>query len=130
MPAQLCANESALLIHLRTVDQEERHLNAVENQAARLLLADYSDSRTDMVLEALHEISDPVADGIAIHMGHISNKHCVVDKARHYEYIGRLVAGSITNYCAAEARKQAERDIDNSCQRCFGSGCRHCFEAA
>lgn len=125
-----CANETALLFHLRTVDQEERHLNAVENQAAKLLLTDYSDSKTEMVIEAMPEMSEAVADCIAIHMGHIANKHCAVDKARHYECIGRLVAGSITNYCAAEARKQAERDIDNECQHCYGRGCRRCYEAA
>jgi hypothetical protein len=127
----LCANESALRIHLRTVDEEERRLTAIENRAAHYLLTDCSDSRTDMVMEALQEANEATADCIAIHIGHIGNKRCAVEKSRHYEQIGRLLAGMIAGYCAKEAQRIAEDEINNaSCQHCFDEGCRKCREAA
>lgn len=124
---ELCANESALRVYLRTIDQEERRLTAIENRAAALMLTDCSDSRTDMVLEAMQEASEATADCIAIHIGDINHKRCAVEKSRHYEMIGRLVAGMVAGYCAKEAKRIAEDEInDASCQRCFDSGCRRC----
>ena len=127
----LCANESALRIHLRTVDEEERRLTAIDNRAAHYLLTDCSDSRTDNVLEAMQEANEATSDCIAIHIGHIGNKCCAVEKARHYEQIGRLLAGMIAGYCAGEAKRIAENEINGAhCQHCFDEGCAKCREAA
>jgi len=124
-----CANTAALNTYMRTVDQEERRLNAIEARAAHYLLTDCSDSRTGMVLESMQEANEATADCIAIHIGHIGRKICAVDKARHYEMIGRLLAGMIAGYCAKEAKRIAENEINNaSCQHCFDSGCRNCRE--
>lgn len=128
---QPCANTIALRSHFRTVTQEERRLTAIEDRAASLLLTEFADSRTDNVMEAMHETSAAVADAIAIHMGHIGHKRCAVEKARHYEMIGRLIAGSISGYCAREAAKAAEREVENAqCPHCWDHGCHHCDEAA
>jgi len=110
---ELCANTVALSRYLRTVDQEERRLTAIEDRAAALLLTDYSPTRTDMVMESLQETSAAVADAIAIHLGHVAHKRCAMEKAMHYEMIGRLVAGMIDGYCANLATKAAENEIDN-----------------
>jgi hypothetical protein len=118
---------SALLHAFRSVTEEERRLAAIDNMTAQLLLTEYSDSRTDMVLDAIHETSEAVADAIAIHMGHLGHKRCAVEKARHYEMIGRLVAGVIDGYCTREAKQAAEKVVDRSeCPHCFDFGCRHC----
>lgn len=106
----------ATVTALRTVAQEERRLTEVENLAAALMLAQCSNSRTAMVAGALHSVSVAVADCIAIHMGHISHKRCAVDKARHYEMIGRMVAGAIDNHCARTATRIAEQAIDGVTQ--------------
>lgn len=126
---ELCANTSALRSYMRTVDQEERRLTAIENQTARLLLTEYSNSRTDVVMSALREMNGATCDAIAIHMGHIGHKRCAIEKSRHYEMIGRLIAGSIDAYCASEAHKAAEDEINNvACPHCFDAGCRRCRE--
>jgi urocanate hydratase len=127
MIATPCANESALRIHLRTVDQEDRRITAIENRAAQLLLSEYSDSRTDNVQEAMGEMSESIADCIAIHIGYIGNKRCSAEKAMHYEAIGRMVAGMISAYCEAEAKRQAENEINNAtCWACWDEGYCKC----
>ena len=128
---ELCANTQYLSAYMRTVDQEERRLNAIENRAAHLMMTDCSDSKTDNVLEAMQEANEATADCIAIHIGHISHKRCAVEKARHYEQIGRLLAGMIAGYCAGEAKRIAENEINGAhCQHCFDEGCAKCREAA
>jgi hypothetical protein len=111
----LCANTAALRSHFRTVSEEERRLTAIEDLAASLMLTEFANSRTDMVLEAMQEVSEPVADAIAIHMGHLGHKRCALEKARHYEMIGRLIAGMIDGYCARLADKQAREQIGYVC---------------
>jgi len=124
-----CANTVALNRYLRTVDQEERRLTAIEDRAASLLLTDYSTTKTDNVMEALQEVSEPVADAIAIHLGHVAHKRCAMEKGSHYEMIGRLVAGMIDGYWARHATQEAERQIDDaSCRNCYDAGCRLCRE--
>jgi hypothetical protein len=124
---ELCANTQYLSAYMRTVDQEERRINAIENRAAHLMMTDCNDSKTDMVLEALAWANEATADCIAIHIGHISHKRCAVEKSRHYEQIGRLVAGMIAGYCAKEAQRIAENEINEaSCPHCFDAGCRRC----
>lgn len=125
----LCANESALRSYLRTVDQEERRVTAIENRASQLMLTDCSDSKTDMALEALQEISEAVCDAIAVHQGHIGHKCCAVEKARHFEFIGRLVSAHLQRYCAKEATRIATHEINQaSCPHCFDAGCPKCRE--
>jgi hypothetical protein len=111
MLATHCANESALRIHLRTVDQEERRLTAIENRAASLMLGELSPNRTAVVLSALQDINEAVCDAIAIHLGHISHKHCAIDRQMHYSQIGRLIAGAADNWAAREATRRAENEI-------------------
>jgi len=126
----ICANESALNIYMRTVGQEERRLTSIENRAADLLLSECSPSRTDLVRCALDSLSAAVADAIAIHVGHIEHKRCASEKAHHYQMIGRLIAGSIDNYCATASFKQAEDEINAAvCKRCFDTGCPKCDPA-
>ena len=124
-----CANESALRVYLRTIGQEESRINAIEERTNSLLMTDCSDSKTDMVLEALAEVSEGVADCIAIHIASIGNKRCAGERAGHYEAIGRMVAGAVASYCETEAKRIAENEInDASCQHCFDAGCCKCGE--
>lgn len=127
MIATPCANESALRIHLRTVDQEDRRLTAIENRAASLMLSDVSPSKTDVVLSAMQDISEAVCDAIAIHLGHVNHKHCAIDRQTHYSQIGRLIAGSIDGWAAREATRQATNAVDEaSCRHCWDEGCPKC----
>jgi hypothetical protein len=124
-----CANTAALETYLRNLGKDERRLDAISARSAHLMATDCSPSRTGMVLEAAHEMSETVADRIAIELGHIANKRCATDKASHYEMIGRLFAGFLENYCAKEAGRIAEDEINNAaCVKCFDAGCRHCRE--
>lgn len=123
--SMLCANEAALRRYMRTVDQEERRLTAIENRAADLLLTEYSPAA--MAGEALGELNPATMDGIELHIAALGRRMDAIEKARHYEFIGRLIAGAVDNYAAGEARKQAEREVENAeCQHCFGFGCRFC----
>ena len=124
-----CANTAALNAYLRTVDEEERRLDAIESRAAHYLLTDCSDSRTDMVLEAMQEADETTADCIAINMANIANASSEMEKSIGYTVIGRLLAGMISGYCAYQAKRIAEYQINNaSCHRCFDSGCKFCRE--
>ena len=129
MIATPCANESALRSYLRTVDEEERRLTAIENRAASLMLGELSPSRTDVVLSAMQEISEAVCDAIAIHLGHIGHKRCAIERQMHYGQIGRLIAGSVDGWAAREATRQATKSVDEaSCSHCLDEGCRYCRE--
>jgi len=124
-----CANTSALNAYLRTVDEEERRLDAIEARAANYLATDCSDSRTDMVLEAIQEADETTADCIAINMANIANARSEMEKSICYTVIGRLLAAMISGYCGYQAKRIAEGEINNaSCHRCFDSGCKFCRE--
>ena len=124
-----CANTAALETYLRNLAKDEKRLDAISARSAHLMATDCSPSRTDMVLEAAHEMSETVADRIAIEIGHIANRRCATEKASSYEMIGRLFAGFLECYCAKEAGRIAEDEINNaSCVKCFDVGCKHCRE--
>jgi hypothetical protein len=64
-----------------------------------------------------------------IEIGHIKPFFSAARKASSYEMIGRLFAGFLENYCAKEAGRIAENEINNaSCVKCFDVGCKHCME--
>ena len=124
-----CANTSALNAYLRTVDEEERRLDAIEARASHYLATDCSDSRTAMVLEAMHEADETTAELIADYMGSISDTNSEMEKMHDYAIIGRLLAAMISGYCAYQAKRIAENDINNAaCQKCFDAGCKFCRE--
>ena len=124
-----CANTAALNSYMRTVDEEERRLDAIEARAAHYMATDCSDSRTDMVLEAMQEADETTADCIAINMANIANARSEMEKSIGYTTIGRLLAAMISGYCGYQAKRIAEDEINNAdCQKCFDSGCRNCRE--
>lgn len=124
-----CANTEYLNAHMRTVDREEKRLDAIDQRKAQLLSGDCSPSNTGAVLEALYEIPQSFADQIAINIGHIG---CIPNPqltAVYHAVIGRLVCDFIEQYCEKEAQRIAENEINNaSCQKCFDEGCRFCVE--
>ena len=124
-----CANTAALETYLRNLGKDEKRLDAISARSAHLMATDCSPSRTCMVLEAAHEMSETVADRIAIEVGHAQSAKPAPCKGSHYEMIGRLFAGFLENYCAKEAKRVAENEINNaSCVKCFDVGCKHCRE--
>lgn len=121
-----CANTEYLNAYMRTVDLEEKRIDAIDRRKARLLSDDCSPSNTGAVLEAFAEIPHEVAEEIAINIGHIASTMSLVG---YYCVIGQLVTDYIKQYCDKEAQRIAENDINNaSCQKCFDEGCRFCVE--
>lgn len=124
-----CANTEYLRAYMRTVDQEEKRLDAIDKRKAQLLESDFSSSSEWSVLEALHEIPQSVGEQIALNMAHVN---CIPNeemKPVFYAVIGRIVADYISQFCDTEAQVIAERDVDNaSCQHCFDFGCKFCVE--
>ena len=123
---ELCANTEALNAYMRTVDREEKRLDAIDRRKAQLLSGDCSPSNAGAVLDALAEIPHAVADDIAINIGHLGSTMSLVG---YYSVIGQLVTDHIEQYCDKEAQRIAENEINEaSCQKCFDEGCRFCVE--
>ena len=124
-----CANTEYLNAYMRTVDQEEKRLDAIDRRKAQLLESDFSSSSELSVLEALHETPESIGEQIALNMSHVN---CIPNeemKSVFYAVIGRIVADYISQFCDKEAQAIAERDIDDaSCQHCFDLGCMLCSE--
>jgi len=127
---EVCANESALRVHLRTIEQEERRLDAIDQRTSALMDTDYS--IPEIVGDLFPEFNSAAVDGIALLMCSINaeikaNRPAVADRVR--VQLSRLIEGMTDNYRAKLARKKAEEEINNaSCQRCFDAGCRFCRE--
>jgi len=125
----LCSMTAEVRRHLRTVDQEERRLNAIERNAALLMLPEggYCPFDPDNLREALGELDGEQLAVIASHVGKALNTKFSEDKDAHYQLIGLHIAGYLTAYWTKYAIRQAEGEIDDSgCPYCFGTGCPHC----
>lgn len=122
-----CANTEYLSAYMRTVDQEEKRLDAIDKRKDQLLEADLSSYSTGAVLEASHEMPQSVGEHIALNMVYVNFLTKEEMKSAFYAVIGRIVADYISQYCDKEAQGIAERDVDNaSCQHCFDTGCKLC----
>ena len=124
-----CANTEYLNAYMRTVDQEEKRLDAIDRRKAQLLESDFSSSSAWAALEALHEIPESIGEQISLNMAHVNCAPNEEMKSVFYAVIGRIVADYISQFCEKEAQAIAERDVDNaSCHNCFDLGCKFCME--
>ena len=111
-----CAVEADLNRYLRQLDRDEARDMAIENRAAELFgRAEYRHYTFANLVEALSETSGE-------HAAAIESAVRSADLAA----VGRTVTQASAAYWFEQAKKQAEIDIDDGCQTCYGSGCRNC----
>lgn len=123
-----CANAEALNAYMRTADQEERRLDAIERRKERMLQDEYA-AYPGLVLEALAEAPENVGVEIFMHMDAASKEKSASIKSAYFEYIGRAVVRQVDYYREQLALRAAQNEINNaSCQKCFDEGCRFCVE--
>lgn len=128
----LCANTEYLRQHMRTVDQEERRLDAIEARTSVLMCTDFSVS--EVVGDLFPEFNASVIESIGVLMRMIdedvkAHRPAAADQPRIQ--LSRLIEGMTDNYRARLAKAKAEDEINGAdCQRCFDAGCRFCVEAA
>jgi hypothetical protein len=123
-----CANTEYLNAHMRTVDREEKRIDAIYRRKDQLLDAHYA-LDPGLVLEALGEASDMFGAEIFTHLSVIEKEESPHIKSAFYEHIGRLVARQIDSYRYDLASRMAYLEIDNAaCQHCYDEGCPKCRE--
>ena len=126
---EICAVTSDLNRYLADIDKEESRQALIDRRTADRLLDEFSPGKTEMVSEALSEISDAMAEAIAFCMAMLGKKSDEMQTNANQAIIGRLVAGAINNYCEKLARDSAEASVnDASCKHCYDQGCRRCDE--
>lgn len=123
-----CANTEYLNAYMRTIDREEKRIDAIERRKAQLLDADYA-LDLGLVLESLGEASDDFGCEIFAHIDAISKESSLHVQSAYYEYIGRAIARQIDSYRNALASRMAYHEIDNAaCHHCYDEGCPKCRE--
>lgn len=125
----LCANESALRVYLRTVDQEERRIDLIEKRTEALMLDGYTVA--DVVGDLIPEFSPATQDTASILISQIAieegTRPEVADRLRIQ--LSKLIERGFDGYRRKLAKAQAEDQIDNaSCHHCLDEGCRRCHE--
>ena len=123
-----CANTEYLNAHMRTIDREEKRIDAIERRKAQLLEAHYA-LDPGLVLEALGESSDDFGCEIFAHIDAIGKESSPHVKAAYFEYIGLAVFRQIDSYRNELASRMAYHEIDNAaCHHCYDEGCPKCRE--
>lgn len=125
---ELCANTSALNSYMRKIDRDEIRAALIESRTNDLMVTDYP-ADTSMIMEALGESSESLAEAIHKHIGFAESAESFAVRAQHNELIGWLVVDHIKRYRTDLAKSEAERMTDAAdCHHCMDVGCKHCAE--
>lgn len=121
-----CAVSTDLRAHMRAVDEADRQAEEVLRRVAYYTATSCNPGTTEMVAEALAEISESMVIFIAHHIATASaEEQCNQD--RIYAQMGRQIAAMVRTYSQKEAGRIAQREIAvASCPICFDAGCPTC----
>ena len=122
-----CAVSTDLRAHMRAVDEADRQAEEVLRRVAYYTSTSCNPGTTEMVAEALAEISESMVIFIAHHIATASAEREQCNQDRIYAQLGRQIAAMVRTYSQREAKRIAQREISvASCPICFDAGCPTC----
>ena len=120
-------NTCAVSTDLREVDEAERQAEEVLRRVAHYTATTCNPGTTEMVAEALAEISEGMVIFIAHHIATADSESNQCNQDRIYAQLGRQIAAMVRTYSRREASRIAQREIAvASCPICFDAGCPTC----
>lgn len=122
-----CAVSTDLRAHMREVDEADRQAEEVLRRVAYYTATSCNPGTTEMVAEALAEISESMVIFIANHIATAIIERDQCNQDRIYAQLGRQIAAMVRTYSQREAKRIAQREIAvASCPICFDAGCPTC----
>ena len=122
-----CAVSTDLRAHMREVDEADRQAEEVLRRVACYTATSCNPVTTEMVAEALAEISESMVIFIAHHIATAIIERDQCNQDRIYAQLGRQIAAMVRTYSRKEASRIAQREIAvASCPICFDAGCPTC----
>lgn len=118
--------------YLAKIDRDESRDYAIERRTAALMTLDggYSPAEPGNFAEAISELAADAryTNSLALMVDRVGKALNAKDGEAdpHYQMLGLHLVGFLKDYWTKYARNQAETEIDDSCPKCFGEGCRNC----
>lgn len=110
-----CPVEREISRYMGRVDRNDRREAAILRRANELLSDPAYSLKAGDIVEAISNAPDEDLDLMCGDIKHHST-----------HWIGVTVQAIVAKYRAENAAAEAEHEIDQGCQHCYGTGCRHC----
>ena len=122
-----CAVSTDLRAHMREVDEADRQAEEVLRRVDYYTSTSCNPGATEMVAEALAEISESMVIFVAHHIATAIIERDQCNQDRICAQLGRQIAAMVRFYARKEANRIAQREIAvASCPICFDAGCPTC----
>ena len=118
--------------YLAKIDRDESRDYAIEQRTEALMTLDggYSPAEAGNFAEAISELAADAryTNSLALMVDRVGKALDAKDGEAdpHYQMLGLHLVGFLKDYWKKYAHNQAETEIDDSCPKCFGEGCRKC----